>query len=434
MNHRMIPPLSLAVLLATVVVAGCDNANSQAQSSESRAPLPVVDVWTAQSGAVEVSQNLPGRLEASRTAVIVPRISGIVEKRLFTEGSKVQAGQSLYKLDDGTYQATLLNARASLQSAQAALQQATANRNLQRATVNRYAPLVKANAISKQDYDTAVANMKVQEANMAVAKAGIASAQATMDAANISFGYTNITAPISGVIGQSVVTEGAFVNAASTQMATIQQLDPMYINITQSASTLLQLKKALQSGAVQGGQNQIQVLMDNDQPYSYAARLLFIDQAVNQETGQVTLRAEVPNPNGDLLPGLYVRVVVPQSTYPHAYLVPQQAVTRNQKDSVMVVEKDGSYRPQLVTIVGQKGNDWIVTDGLTDGMQVIVAGLEKAGMMGAKQVQTRPWSAGGDVAQAQSQQEKSKATTSAQAPTGARDLTHETKAQDAHAQ
>ncbi|SUO97656.1 efflux RND transporter periplasmic adaptor subunit [Suttonella ornithocola] len=402
MKLAKVSPLGLVIVAATLGLTGCDkikevtgqNNNDKAptnSASAQKAPPAVVSIITAKPQTVTIKQNLPARLEASREAVIVPRISGIVEKRLFTEGSEVRAGQPLYQIDTGTYRAALLTAQANLKSAQASLGQAKANRDLQRATVNRYAPLVKANAISRQEYDNAVANLKVQESNIAAANAQIAAAKAAIDSANISLGYAGLNAPISGRIGRSQVSEGAYVTASNTQMAKIQQLNPMYLNITQSADAVLKLKNILQNGQAQADKGGLEILLEDGSIYPQQARLLFVDQTVNETTGELTLRAEVANPKGDLLPGLYVRVVVPQASYPNAYLIPQQAVTRGEKNIVMVVEEDGSFHPVPVTIIGQQDNQWIITDGLKEGMKIIVEGLAKAGMMGAKTVQTKPW-------------------------------------------
>lgn len=386
MKHYQMKPLALTLLASALVLSACDSKEEKAQQAQQQAHAPVVDVITAQGKAVTLTENLPGRLEASREAVIIPRVSGIVEKRLYQEGSKVNAGDVLYQLDDGTFQ-------AALKTAEAALAQAKASRNVNASTVRRYAPLVKANAVSKLEYDQALANLKVQEANMEAAKASI-------DSAKINLGYTTITAPISGQIGLSNVTEGAYVNASQTTMATIQQMDPMYINITQSAGNIMRLNKALANGELQNDAGSgIKVILDDGSTYEYPARFLFTDQTVNAATSDVTIRAEVANPQGTLLPGLYVRVELPLAVYPKAYLIPQQAVTRAQQDTVLVVNKDGSYAPKVVSVAGQKDGNWIITSGLEDGMQVIVEGTSQLAY-GAKKVQTRAWNPKGANAQA----------------------------------
>ncbi len=368
-------------------------------------PPPVVDVITATPQTLTLTENLPARLEASREAVIVPRISGIVERRLFTEGASVKAGKALYELDDDTFQAALGSAQAALAQAQARLAQAKANRDLFRSTVNRYAPLVKAKAISRQAYDEAVAQLKVQESNILAAQAGIKAAQEGVRSATINLGYAMISSPIDGVIGRSNVSEGAYVLASQTQLAKVQQLNPMYVNITQPASKLMALRKQLHNGAPDASAAaEIEIYFEDGTPYAHKGRLLFVNQTVDANTGEVTLRAEVPNPQGELLPGLYVRVALPQSSLADAYLIPQQALTRGDKNVVMIAEADGKYHPQVVEVVGQQGQDWVVK-GLTSGQQVIVDGMgQMAIMMGAPVVKTRPWQKGAGQAKQSAEQ------------------------------
>ncbi len=369
--------LSLTGLsLTTTAYAASDNEKGDS-SEQQQSKLPVVDVLTVHPQQVIKTDNLPARLEASREAVIIPRISGIVEKRLFEEGSLVTAGEPLYQLDDGTY-------RAAVQTAKASLQQAIASRNLYRSTVNRYEPLVKANAVSRLTFDEAVANLKVQEANIAAAEAAIENAE-------INLGYATIRSPINGRVGISQVTEGAYVTASGTQMARVQEMDPMHVNITQSAIQLLNLRQAISKGKVLGsGTAEVRLTYDDGSEYPYPGELMFTDPTVDEETGEVTVRANVPNPNGELLPGLYMRVLIPQAVYPGAYLIPQQAITRGTAaDTLRVVNKDGTFRSLNVTVDGSQGNDWVVIDGLQDGMQVIIDGTSK--LQGATKVQTRPW-------------------------------------------
>ncbi len=322
----------------------------------------------------------------------------------------IRAGKALYQLDDDTFQAalgsakaTLGNAKAALAQAQAGLAQAKATRNLYRSTVNRYAPLVKAKAVSRQTYDQAVSNLKVQESNIkaarasiAAAKANIAVAKAGVKKAQINLQYAAITSPIDGIIGRSEVSEGAYVVASQTQMAKVQQLDPMHVNITLPASQLAEMRKNFKDNAnikQMASKPFIPIFLENGTPYPHKARFLFVDKVVNQSTGELSIRAEVPNPNKELLPGLYVRVSLPQSKLSDAYLIPQQAVTRGEKNTVVVVEPTGKYHPQVVSIVGQQGQDWVVK-GLNAGQKVVVDGMgQMAIMMGAPVVQTRPWQA-----------------------------------------
>ncbi len=327
-------------------------------------PPPQAGVLVVKPQTVVVTENLPARLEASREAVIQPQVSGIVQKRLFEEGSLVRAGQQLYQIDDAVYQANLQSARAQLSLAQA-------NKALAQSTANRYAPLVKEKAVSRQTYDQALTEVKVASANILVAEAAIKQAE-------INVQYAKVLAPISGVIGKSNVSEGALVSPGSTtSMAKIQQLDPLYVNITQSAANLMRIKKEFQSGALKGVDFAVQITLDDGTPYPHKGRMLFADQTVDASTGELLLRAEVPNPDGLLLPGLYVRADIPQSQFHNAYLVPQSAVTRGKTDTLRVVAEDGTFAPREVKIAGSQKNQWIITGGLKPGEMVMVDTLSQ---------------------------------------------------------
>lgn len=327
-------------------------------------PPPQAGVLVVKPQTVVVTENLPARLEASREAVIQPQVSGIVQKRLFEEGSLVRAGQQLYQIDDAVYQANLQSARAQLSLAQA-------NKALAQSTANRYAPLVKEKAVSRQTYDQALTEVKVASANILVAEAAIKQAE-------INVQYAKVLAPISGVIGKSNVSEGALVSPGSTtSMAKIQQLDPLYVNITQSAANLMRIKKEFQSGALKGVDFAVQITLDDGTPYPHKGRMLFADQTVDASTGELLLRAEVPNPDGMLLPGLYVRADIPQSQFHNAYLVPQSAVTRGKTDTLRVVAEDGTFAPREVKIAGSQKNQWIITGGLKPGEMVMVDTLSQ---------------------------------------------------------
>lgn len=327
-------------------------------------PPPQAGVLVVKPQTVVVTENLPARLEASREAVIQPQVSGIVQKRLFEEGSLVRAGQQLYQIDDAVYQANLQSARAQLSLAQA-------NKALAQSTANRYAPLVKEKAVSRQTYDQALTEVKVASANILVAEAAIKQAE-------INVQYAKVLAPISGVIGKSNVSEGALVSPGNTtSMAKIQQLDPLYVNITQSAANLMRIKKEFQSGGLKGVDFAVQVTLDDGTPYPHKGRLLFADQTVDASTGELLLRAEVPNPDGMLLPGLYVRADIPQSQFHNAYLVPQSAVTRGKTDTLRVVAEDGTFAPREVKIAGSQKNQWIITGGLKPGEMVMVDTLSQ---------------------------------------------------------
>lgn len=403
--QRAAPPLRGlflgAAVAAALSLAACGQKDVPAGARGGGAgggapPPPEVAVVTVQPATVGLTTDLPGRLEPSRVAQVRARATGILQKRVFAEGSDVRAGQVLYQIDAAPYQATQQAAQAQLAQAQASLAQARANLAQASATVGRYRPLVAANAVSKQEFDAA---LTAEKAAMAAEKAGlaqVAAGRAAVSSASINVGYATVTAPISGRIGRSLVTEGALVSATEgTQLAVIQQINPLYLNVTQSAIDAMQLRQALHSGklARAGGAHaaKVQVLLENGQVYDQTARLLFTDLTVDPATGQVSLRAEVPNPAGLLLPGMYVRARVEQAQVENAMLLPQQAVTRGSKgDTVLVVAPDGSVAPRPVKISGAQGHQWIVSDGLKPGEQVMVEGAMKL-MMGAKVVKAVPW-------------------------------------------
>jgi membrane fusion protein (multidrug efflux system) len=332
---------------------------------------------------------LPGRLEASRVAQVRARAAGILQERLFREGSDVKAGQPLFRIDAAPYAAALQSAQAGLARSQANLTQATA-------LAERYAPLVKENAISQQEYASAVAAQKQAEADVAAGRASV-------QTANITLGYARVTAPISGRIGRSLVTEGALVGQGeATQLAVIQQINPMYVNFTQSAAEVYQLRKAMDSGQLKGAGAQaaaVQVVMEDGTVYEQPGRLLFSDLTVDSATGQVTLRAEVPNPKGTLLPGLYVRVRLEQAKAGNAITLPQQAVTRSaQGDTVSVVDAEGKIGKRTVQVGGQQNGRWVILDGLKAGEQVMVDGFQKVQMSPpGTAVKAVPWQAPGSA-------------------------------------
>ncbi|EEV88794.1 efflux transporter, RND family, MFP subunit [Cardiobacterium hominis ATCC 15826] len=364
--------LAFALSAATLFAPAVAQEKQGGEKKEGNAPPaaaqqqkpPPAKVMVVKPQTVIVTENLPARLEASREAVIQPQVSGIVQKRLFEEGSLVRAGQQLYQIDDAVYQANLQSAKAQLSLAQA-------NKALAQSTANRYAPLVKEKAVSRQTYDQALTEVKVASANIMVAEAAIKQAE-------INVQYAKVLAPISGVIGKSNVSEGALVAPGSTaNMAKIQQLDPLYVNITQSAANLMRIKKEFQSGALKGVDFTVQITLDDGTPYPHKGRMLFADQTVDASTGELLLRAEVPNPDGLLLPGLYVRADIPQSQFHNAYLVPQAAVTRGKTDTLRVVAEDGSFAPREVKIAGTQKNQWIITDGLKPGERVMIDTLSQ---------------------------------------------------------
>ncbi|MEO8857873.1 MAG: efflux RND transporter periplasmic adaptor subunit [Burkholderiaceae bacterium] len=351
-------------------------------------PPPEVGVVTVEPKPVMLQIELPGRVSPLRVAQVRARVNGVVLKRLFREGSEVKAGQVLYQIDAASYQAALDSAQASVGRAQAALTQTMAQ-------AERYKPLVEANAVSKQEYINVVAANKQSEADLASAKAAV-------QAARINLDYATVRAPISGRIGQSLVTEGALVSQAeATQLAVIQQTNVVYVNFTQSSGDLLRLRKALASKQVRGTSQSVtavHVVLEDDSEYPHPGKLLFADLTVDPTSGQITLRAEVPNAEGVLLPGQYVRVRLAQAEVPDAILLPQQAVTRsNQGDTVLVIGADNKPVTRQVRIGSSLGNNWVVLSGLQAGEQVIVEGFQKMMVPGAP-VKPVPWK--GPAAQA----------------------------------
>ena len=379
-------PLVAAVL--TLALSACGD---KQQAASGAPPAPEVGVATVELGTVGLGTELPGRLEASRVAEVRARAAGILLKRHFREGSEVKAGQTLFTIDSAPYRASLASAQANLAQASALLQ--------------RYKPLLESGAISKQEFDNAQAAEKV--------------ARAQVQAASINVGYTTVTAPISGRIGRELATEGALVGQGqATHLATIQQTNPLYVNLTQSANEVMQLRQALQAGKLKsagdGDGVRVQVVLENGQVYEHSGRLLFTDLTVDAGTGQVSLRAELPNPDYLLLPGMYVRVRLEQAQVENAVLVPQQAVTRSAHgDTVMVVAADGTFAPRPVKISQSQGNSWVVVDGLKNGEQVMVDGFMKL-RPGMTKVKAVPFKAAGAAAGA-----ASSAAESASAPASA---------------
>lgn len=360
------PRLLLPLVAIALLLAACGKPDAPAAAAP---PPPEVGVVTVALGEVGLFNELPGRLEASRTAQVRARAAGIVQERLFREGTEVRAGQPLYRIDAAPYQAALSSAQAGLARAQATLGTASA-------LAERYRPLVEANAISKQEYANAVAAQKQAEAEVAAGRAAVQTAQ-------INVSYAAVTAPISGRIGRSLVTEGALVGQGeATPLAVIQQIHPMYVNFTQSASEVLDLRRAFEQGRLKrangAGAALVRVVLEDGTVYPQPGRLLFSELTVDPTSGQVTLRAEVPNPNGLLLPGLYVRVRLEQAKASGAMLLPQQAVTRGpQGDSVMVVAADGKVAQRPVKVGNAQAGQWVILEGLKAGEQVMVDGFQK---------------------------------------------------------
>ena len=382
-------PRAFAASALLLALAACSDKPLPAGPPGGGMPPAEVGVVTVTPGDVALVTELPGRLEASRVAQVRARAAGIVLQRLFREGSDVRAGQPLFKIDPASYAATYSSAQAGLAKAQANAAQATM-------LAERYQPLVEANAISKQDYANAVAAQKTAEADVAAARASV-------QTAGINLGYASVTAPISGRIGRALVTEGALVGQGeATPLALIQQIDPMYVNFTQSATEVLNLRRALDAGRLKrAGQDaaSVKILLEDGTQHARAGRLLFSDLTVDPTSGQVTLRAEVPNPGTVLLPGMYVRVQLEQAKAGNAILLPQQAVTRSaQGDTVMVVGADGKVAARPVKIGAEQSGRWVVLEGLKAGEQVMVDGFQK--LRPGATVKPVPWQPGSTPASA----------------------------------
>lgn len=360
-----------AALAALVVagVAGCDDPQKpQAQAPKSAPPVEV-GVVTVEARRLAVSVELPGRTAAFRVAEIRPQVAGIIRERLFREGAVVTAGQPLYRIDPKPYQ-------AALASAQAELQKAEANVAVTSVKAARYRELVGANAVSRQNYDDAVAAQKQAEADAAAARASIETARINLD-------YTTVVSPISGRIGKSAVSEGALATARQeTALAVVQQLDPIYVDLSQSLAQLAQLRRDLAAGSVEGHQGHppVTVILDAaGTTYGEKGELLFSDVTVEPDTATVQLRAVVPNPRSELLPGMFVRARVEQGVRENAILVPQQAVFRSTDGNarVWLLDAEGKVSPHAIETDRAVGNAWLVTAGLKPGDRIVAEGLQK---------------------------------------------------------
>ena len=355
-----------AVATAVVVAAGC--APQEAPAPAPKAPTKV-GVVTLATQSQQLDASLPGRTRAFMTAEVRPQVSGIVQKRLFTEGASVKAGQPLYQIDSASL-------RAAQASAEAALAKVRASQRTLQATAARNAELVKIDAISRQ------ANEESQAA-VAQSAADVAAAQAALENARINLRYSSIQAPISGQTSLSTVTPGALVTANQVDaLTTIVQLDPMYVDFTQSSTELLQLKRDIQDGRFQKLERDalaIQLRLEDGRLYSQTGKLQFAGVIVNPSTGVVTLRAVVPNPEGVLLPGMYVQALLPTGVAPEALLVPQQAVTRDiaGKPSVLLVDTEAKVQRRPIEVDRAVGSRWMVTSGLTAGEKIIVDGFQR---------------------------------------------------------
>ncbi len=349
--------------MATVLlVAGCSSEQAPPQQQAS------VGVQVLAAQKLDVQQTLPGRTVAYMTSDVRPQISGIIQKRLFTEGQEVKAGQVLYQIDPRSYQAAYDSANGDLAQAEAAVLSA-------KPKAERYQKLVALDAVSKQDGDDAIATLREDEAAVLAAKAAVQTAKINLD-------YTRITAPIAGRIATSTYTPGALVTASQdTALTTIQQLDPVYVDVTQTSAQLLALRKQLDSGALKSvdGKVPVSITLEDGSTYAHQGTLEFVGTSVDTGTGTVTLRAVVPNPDGLLLPGTYVNAVLPMAVNQNAILVPQSAVTRNTKGEAVVklVGSDGKVEERVVQVGDALKDQWVVTSGLKAGEKLIIDGGSK---------------------------------------------------------
>lgn len=357
-------------LIAASCLAGLGLLTSCGKKHEAAPPALPVEVMTIHTQPVTRITELPGRTEAFMTAAIRPQVSGVILKRLFVEGGEVTAHQQLYQIDPAVYQAAYDSAVASLKRAQAVL--ATDS-----ALAARYKPLAAAQAVSQQDYDNAVAAVQEDQANIAAAKAQVESAR-------INLAYTKVYSPISGTIGASSVTPGALVTAdQATALATVTQLDPIYVDVNEPINTWLRLKSEAEAGQLQtapDGSAKVTLELGNGSAYALPGKMQFAEVNVNQATGTVLVRAIFPNPEHLLLPGMYVNAVIDEGVNKEAILVPQQAVTRDIRGQavVMLVNQDDIVVPQTIQTDRAIGSNWVVTAGLKPGERVVVAGLGNA--------------------------------------------------------
>ncbi|MFU2152179.1 efflux RND transporter periplasmic adaptor subunit [Klebsiella aerogenes] len=358
-SHARVSLLS-SLIISALLLTGCDNSGDQ----QAQPQTPQVSVHVVHSEPLSVTTELPGRTSAFRVAEVRPQVSGIILKRNFVEGSDIKAGESLYQIDPATYQAAWNSAKGDEAKAEAAAA-------IAHLTVKRYVPLLGTQYISQQEYDQAVATARQADADVVAAKAAVENAR-------INLAYTKVTSPIDGRIGKPSVTEGALVtNGQADAMATVQQLDPIYVDVTESSNDFMRLKQeSLQRG---DDSKSVQLIMENGQPYSLKGSLQFSDVTVDESTGSITLRAVFPNPQHTLLPGMFVRARIDEGVNPQAILVPQQGVTRTPRGdaTVLIVNAQNQVENREVTAAQAIGNKWLITSGLQNGDKVIVSGLQK---------------------------------------------------------
>lgn len=348
------------------ILLGCKKQEGAAEISR---PVLEVSYMTVKTESVTLSRELPGRTSAYRIAEVRARVDGIVQKRLFEEGAEVNQGEILFHIDPAPYEVELDNAKAMLAKAEASYQAADAQ-------AKRYESLVTSNAVSRQTYDDAVSRVLALEAEIAAGKAAVKGAQIDLD-------YTRVSSPIHGRIGRAEVTEGAYVRQAeATLMATVQQLDPLYIDLSQSVEEIMHLKEALASGRLkrsEEGEAVFTVILSDGSVYPHSGTLQFSDVTVNPSTGTVTLRGTVPNPDSDLLPGMFVRAKLLEGTDPDAILVPQSLIGRNARGeaTLLLVGENDMVELRIVKTARTVGSNWLVSDGLKPGDRIIVNNRQK---------------------------------------------------------
>jgi membrane fusion protein (multidrug efflux system) len=359
----------VVALIGAFLLSACNRSN--APSSATQAP-PEVGVLTVKPRSVVITTVLPGRTAPTLIAEVRPQVTGIIQRRAFDEGTVVKAGSTLYRIDPATYEAAYQNSRAAVAKATATVE--NSRRNLERTK-----ELVAIKFVSQQAYDDAAATLRQNEADLEAAKAAA-------EAARINLGYTNVVAPIGGRTGKSAVTVGALVTAnQQTALVSIQQLDPIFVDVTQSATEALGLKRAMASGALkrvqgEGGGARVKLLFEDGSTYAHEGALQFSDVTVDPSTGAITLRALFPNPDGLLLPNMYVRAVIEEGVREQAIVVPQQAVSRDAKGQAvaMVVGSDDKVVPRVLQANRTLGTEWLIDGGLQAGDRVIVEGLQRA--------------------------------------------------------
>lgn len=357
---------ALAAAVAALLLTGC---NDEKKSQQAAPPPPGVGVVAVHAQDVTLIADLPGRTAASLVAEVRPQVDGIIRERLFAEGGEVKAGEVLYRIDASRYQAAYDAAQAALHQAEAAVPSAAAR-------VERYKKLAQANAVSRQDLEDAEATLKAN-------RAAVAAARAEVESALINLDYTDITAPIAGRIDRSIYTQGALVTASqSAALTTIRKIDPVHVDVTQSSSDLLRLRRAVEAGRIKrvGGSIEVKLRLEDGSVYAHPGTLAFAEANVSETTGTYILRATFPNPERLLLPGMYVHAIVAEGVAEKGILVPQRGVSRNLKGEpiAMVVKPDDTVEVRVLNIARSIGNDWLVESGLADGDRVIVSGSQRA--------------------------------------------------------